>query len=266
MFLSAGDRVGRHRPTNPLLYAPEVSLPSAATVDLTAGWPRYAITGTTTITKLRMNAWQFAIVRFTGALTLTYNATSLILPGAASITTAAGDYGEFIADGSGNVTCLDYNPASGKAVVSGAGATFAQIAQTSISGTPSTESYTSLTSEDILVEFNNVAHSATTVLSMKLSTNNGGAYNTFGDIVASQAGNWYAFVLLLGCKSGDMQAFSSNTAFTGVGQQRASSGSWPTASPYNQYFAGLGTPINALQFLPGSGTFTSGTITLYGRG
>jgi hypothetical protein len=60
-------------------------------------------------------------VQFSGALTLTHNATSLILPGGASITTAAGDVAYFVSLGSGNWRCTGYQKASGAAVVSGGG-------------------------------------------------------------------------------------------------------------------------------------------------
>jgi len=49
------------------------------------------ITGTTTITSFGTNYNGPRFVRFTGALILTHNATLLNLPGAANITTAAGD-------------------------------------------------------------------------------------------------------------------------------------------------------------------------------
>ena len=51
-------------------------------------------------------------------LTLAYNATSLILPGNANITTVAGDVGTFISLGSGNWVCVDYLRDDGKAIVS----------------------------------------------------------------------------------------------------------------------------------------------------
>jgi hypothetical protein len=46
--------------------------------------------------------------RFTGTPTITYNATSLILPGNANIVVAAGDCAEFISLGSGNWYCSNY--------------------------------------------------------------------------------------------------------------------------------------------------------------
>jgi hypothetical protein len=62
-------------------------------------------------------------VVFAGILTLTHNATSLILPGSASITTAANDVAEFLSLGSGNWLCTNYKTASGAAVVGGGGLT-----------------------------------------------------------------------------------------------------------------------------------------------
>ena len=89
------------------------ALASAATVDIgAAATESITISGTTTITSLGTVANEYKIVRFLGALTLTYNATTLILPGAANITTAAGDVGHFLSDGSGNWRCVIYTPAA----------------------------------------------------------------------------------------------------------------------------------------------------------
>jgi hypothetical protein len=70
----------------------EVDLASAATCDIgVQNTPFVRITGTTTITSFGTNYNGPRFVRFAAALTLTHNATTLILPGGASITTAAGD-------------------------------------------------------------------------------------------------------------------------------------------------------------------------------
>lgn len=76
-----------------------------------------AISGTTTITSLGTGVSKLKFVRFTGALTLTHNATSLILPGAANITTAAGDTMIVESDASSNARVLFYQKADGTAVV-----------------------------------------------------------------------------------------------------------------------------------------------------
>lgn len=69
-----------------------VTLASGATTDI-GGQNAMAveITGTTTITSFGTTYNGPRFLRFTGALTLTHNATTLYLPGAANITTAAGD-------------------------------------------------------------------------------------------------------------------------------------------------------------------------------
>ncbi|TBN49187.1 hypothetical protein [Pseudomonas sp. BGI-2] len=72
------------------------------------------ISGTVTITGLGTAAAGVRrSVRFSGILVLTHNATSLVLPGAANITTAAGDCAEFRSLGSGNWVCTSFNAASG---------------------------------------------------------------------------------------------------------------------------------------------------------
>jgi hypothetical protein len=88
---------------------------SATTTDIGAATGNYVdVTGTTTITGLgTVQAGTKRTVRFTGALLLTYNATSLILPGAANITTAAGDVADFVSLGSGNWRCTAYTPIAG---------------------------------------------------------------------------------------------------------------------------------------------------------
>jgi hypothetical protein len=70
------------------------------------------ITGALAITGLgTVRAGILKVLKFEGAATLTHNASSLILPGAANITTADGDVGLFISEGSGNWRCLNYWPA-----------------------------------------------------------------------------------------------------------------------------------------------------------
>ncbi len=67
------------------------------------------ITGTATITSFgTVAAGIWKIIKFEGALTLTHNATSLILPGGANITTADGDVAVMFSEGSGNWRCVSY--------------------------------------------------------------------------------------------------------------------------------------------------------------
>jgi hypothetical protein len=92
---------------------------SATTTDLSTATGDFVdVTGTTTITGLgTVDAGVERTVRFTGALTLTHNSTSLKLPGAANITTAANDTAIFRSLGSGNWQCISYTKASGAAIV-----------------------------------------------------------------------------------------------------------------------------------------------------
>lgn len=92
---------------------------SSGTISLGEGG-YFFITGTTTITDIDFatdKAGREAWVKFAGALTLTHNASTLILPGGANITTAAGDTACFKSEGSDVVRCVSYNKASGLAVV-----------------------------------------------------------------------------------------------------------------------------------------------------
>lgn len=90
-----------------------VDVASATTTDIGAvASQNVRITGTTTITGLgTVAAGTFRRVRFAASLTLTHNATSLILFGS-NITTTAGDVGEFVSEGSGNWRCVSYTYAT----------------------------------------------------------------------------------------------------------------------------------------------------------
>jgi hypothetical protein len=91
--------------------APWVDLASATTTNLSTVGANVRITGTTTITGFgTAPSGTTRKLRFAAALTLTHNATSLILPGAANITTAAGDTAEAISLGSGNWVMVNYQP------------------------------------------------------------------------------------------------------------------------------------------------------------
>lgn len=98
-----------------LLGANFASVASAGTVSLgSQSSQNITITGTTTITSFgTAAAGVLRTVKFAAALTLTYNATSLILPGGVNITTAANDTAVFQSLGSGNWICLSYTRANG---------------------------------------------------------------------------------------------------------------------------------------------------------
>ena len=110
------------------------TIASATTTDLgTAFSTSVSITGTTTITSFGSSvgvAGPIYTLTFAGALTLTYGATSMILPTGANISTAAGDVAQFLSLGSGNWRCIDYQTASGQPL----GSTNVPVRQTVLSG------------------------------------------------------------------------------------------------------------------------------------
>ncbi len=82
---------------------------SATALPLISDGNMVDVTGTTTITSFNsVGVGTLMILQFDGALTLTHNATDLILPGAANITTAAGDEGIFYEYASGDWRCVHY--------------------------------------------------------------------------------------------------------------------------------------------------------------
>lgn len=91
---------------------------SAATITLgNSGY--YHITGTTTITDIDFNVprdGRWTILVFDDALQLTHNATTLVLPTGANITTAAGDSCCVVQDSGDNVKVVWYMRAAGTAL------------------------------------------------------------------------------------------------------------------------------------------------------
>ncbi len=94
------------------------------------------ITGTTTITSFGSSvpAGQAKFVKFAGILTLTYNATSLKMPGSASITTAAGDWLIAVSSGSGNWEVISYFRAASMYVTSSGSGTVTSVSVSSANG------------------------------------------------------------------------------------------------------------------------------------
>lgn len=93
------------------LAAP-VTIASAATTDLGASDETITtVSGIVTITGFgTVSSGIYKLVTFSGALTLTHNATSLILLGGANRTTVAGDCGLYVSLGGGNWKEYFYSP------------------------------------------------------------------------------------------------------------------------------------------------------------
>jgi len=86
----------------------------------------FDITDTTAITSIEETADAFGIgsiimLHFDGILTLTHNASDLILPTGTNITTAVGDIGVFQKYASGDWRCVSYSKADGTPLAGGGG-------------------------------------------------------------------------------------------------------------------------------------------------
>ena len=98
-------------------FTTEASVASAATCDIGAANSLYvAITGTTMITSFGANYNGPRFIRFAGSLTLTHNASSLILPGGANIVTQAGDTAIVVPQSAG-WRVVSYERASGTSLI-----------------------------------------------------------------------------------------------------------------------------------------------------
>lgn len=115
--------IGNFTGVNIGTFGAETAIASAATTDLGSASAHVVdVTGSTTITSFGSSAQTGApiyVVRFSGAPLLTYNATSLILPGVANIQAGAGDSCLAEYQGSGNWQVLIYQIAAVPAAVSG---------------------------------------------------------------------------------------------------------------------------------------------------
>lgn len=115
-------------------WAKGADVASATALPLINDGNYFDVTGTTTITSfdsLGVGSW--IGLHFDGALTLTHNATDLVLPGGANITTAAGDEAIFVEYSSGDWRCVSYTRASGEPLI--AGGMTVSAAQATTSGT-----------------------------------------------------------------------------------------------------------------------------------
>ena len=152
------------------ILQPTFTIASASTTDLsTVSTIEGTITGTTTITALgTAAAGTIRSVYFAGILTLTHNATSLILPTGANITTAALDRATFVSLGSGNWRCVYYLPVTSmqKALTLGT-----QVATTS--GTAIDFTGIPASAKRVTIMFSGVSTNGTSLKQVQLGTSGG---------------------------------------------------------------------------------------------
>ena len=140
----------------------------------------FDITGTTTITTIAStNSWDGRVIylQFDGALTLTHNGTSLILPGAANITTVAGDIAVFVQRGSGAWQCVNYLRKDGSSPGAGSFTTLTVSGNTTL-GDAGTDTVTTN---------GNVTHNAPSSGNSVTTANVAGAYG-FYNVVSLNGG------------------------------------------------------------------------------
>ncbi len=106
------------------------ALASAVSLVIGIDGNQFDVTGTVTITSMTVAANRLFILQFDAALTLTHNASTLILPTGADITTAPGDVAIFFSSGSNTVRCLSYMRADGTALVGVFSGSFVSAEQT----------------------------------------------------------------------------------------------------------------------------------------
>ncbi len=122
--------------TSAINEAPAVTIASGAGSPVAIGAAAansITISGTTTVTAFdTIASGALRLLTFSGALTLTHHATSLILPGGVNITTVAGDTALMQSLGSGNWKCVYYSPLT--VTGTGAGVRAAGAALTALTG------------------------------------------------------------------------------------------------------------------------------------
>jgi hypothetical protein len=146
---------------------PFATLASAGTTDLsTVGSQNVTVTGTTTITAFgTAPAGTFRRLVFSGILTLTHNATSLILPQGGNVVTAVGDSLQAVSLGTGNWRVTSYQRVGVSGLISG----------TVVAASGTAVDFTGIPSwvKRITVSFENVSTNGTTGISLQLGDSGG---------------------------------------------------------------------------------------------
>ena len=265
---------------------PEVDIASAATTDIGATTSRNVrITGTTTITGLGVAPNGVTRqLRFAAALTLTHNATSLILPGGANITTRAGDTATAISLASGIWFVAQYTRAAG-------GSGYIQIGPPQVisSAVAAVDFVLPSGFSSLIIQFDNVRLATDgSALLLRGSINGGSTFlagttyawaATYNDNTASAVG-----ISQAGVAQGQMSGAADNgiSDVTIDGSYRFTVGSATrravfigNASFYDNTLSTVvrwngtvwcsgGAALNAIRLLASAGNISSGTFTLMG--
>lgn len=249
------------------LWEQGADVASAGTVSLGEGG-YFNITGTTTITDIDFatdKAGRKAWVKFAGALTLTHNASTLILPGGANITTAAGDTACFVSEGSDVVRCTSYNRASGLPVVSPTAGGMALIATFN----PTTGNNVDLTSgilstyRELVIEIEGLSGTLNGQFKLGISANAGSSFGTLVNISGSFPGGADAFSGYLRISGIQLSTLSTTFGVLLSGSTSNTTGGDIVLSSVMK--AATSGPINAVRInFNSAGTIDAGTIRFYG--
>ena len=118
VFTNAATFAGKKTFSNNVIFTKGADVASAAALPLITDGNYFDVTGTDAIISIDTVGIGFVVrLHFDAALVLTHNATDLILPGAANITTAAGDEFTFVEYATGDWRCTAYVLATGKSVI-----------------------------------------------------------------------------------------------------------------------------------------------------
>ena len=248
------------------LWEKGADVASAGTVSLGEG-SLFHITGTTTITDIDFatakngrSAWLI----FDGALTLTHNSTTLVLPGGANITTAAGDMAYVVQDNSDNVY-VRYFKADGTAVVSSSSSgTWTLIGTLSGSGVSTQTQALGATYKEILCQLDGVGTSnATANINFQL-TDDGSTYDTARAVTISATANTdfhngQVRILNTGVAATTKRIVPYNFTLQSTGALRQNSPYVTVSSQSSENGV-----THSIRFAASAGTFNAGSISVYG--
>ena len=215
---------------HPISDVKGANIASASTVNLlTSTGSLVHITGTTGITAFTVsNGAEYTVV-FDGIVTVTHNATTLILPTGANITTAAGDVWVIRGDGAGNVRVVSISRASGRAVLASGYELIAAVTPTAAANVDFLNTFTS-DYDEYLVIGTGIDPASTDNLTLRFAT--GGAADAGSNYggISSTPGSATAFnSIISSVDTGSEINFqitiynvnsALNKAFTSVGVKR----------------------------------------------
>lgn len=282
--VASGDAVNKAYADD--VKSPWIDIASAATTDIgSISSQNVRVTGAVTITSFGTSvAGTFRRVRFESTPLVTYNATSLILPGGVSFTASSGDVLEMVSEGSGNWRCVGVLSASSRVRPS-----FELIETKTISGTPTNLDFTGLSSAydsyDLVLR-GLVPTTNASDLWLRVSTDGGATF------ITGSAYNWGRRQFAFGSTASDLTASADSKVIlannvsnltsvsgvkgnlqviipaTGRGYAGWALASHTGSSEYNSRGdCGFDASVNAIRLLWGSGsTFQNvNSVSLYGR-